>query len=113
MLRPYEPGEERPRHPVTGQPADHYWLTEAGKRIARWKKPKRHPADFIAHAEDRWYSTREAGQVMGRHPRVIAGYVRSGALPASQPVPRGRYLIKGADLIAFVSKRTRASGEAA
>lgn len=110
---------ERPPHPVTGEPAaGHYCVVQKDGTIhwrPYWRKPKREVDQLTASPDTVWYSTSEVGRMIGRSGAAVSGYIRSGALPASRPPSasgRGRWMVRGSDLLAFVQARPRVAAEA-
>ena len=98
----YLPGDVRPTHPVTGAPADYFWLQD-GERLPRWDRRAPTKAEMLASPELCWLGVPDAAKLLGRSKATVREYIARGELPAA-----GRpYLIRGSDLIAFTKRRPR------
>ena len=51
-----------------------------------------------------WLTVEEAAAYLRIHPMTVRRYIKSGLLPASQPVRRGRVLISAASIGKFLEK---------
>lgn len=102
--------EDRPRHPVTGAPADylHERATRdaTGKAITvrepRWRDP------FLKSADpaECWYSVEEVSQRVGKDVQWVRRMCREGRLAASKPRGCRDWFIRGDRLIAFIENQT-------
>lgn len=99
----YAATDERPNHPVTGRPADGYYLQ--GPRNTRTPYWTPDPANKLKlPLEERYFSVREAAVILGRTTRTVWSWIQRRQLRAARPKSgRGSmWLIKGADLMAFI-----------
>jgi excisionase family DNA binding protein len=101
----YGSHETRPVHPVTGLLADYCAEFPDGHIEPRWS-PKKGRGKLPALA-DRWYSVSEVCATVGGSRRWLQDAIRSGRLHASRPGTRGKWRIRGSDLMTFLDGQSR------
>jgi excisionase family DNA binding protein len=105
LSRMYGSHEVRPAHPVTGLLADYCAEFPDGRIEPRWSRAK--GRSKLPPLGERWYSVTEACQVVGGSRKWLQQAIASGRLHASRPGPRGKWRIRGSDLMAFLDGQSR------
>ena len=54
-----------------------------------------------------WVSMKEAAELLGVHYQTIRNWIKEGILPACQPNPRGRVLLRTEDIEEALKKRKK------
>lgn len=101
----YEEGDDRPINPLTGKPADYYWLHN-GERQPRWRREKklsRTVDELLKRPEMVWLSVSDTAELLGFCGQTVRDWIKTGRLPASRP--HHHFRINGADLIAFTKRQ--------
>jgi hypothetical protein len=106
----YSGWEDRPRHPVTGAPADYFFeVTRVSDgryetlRLPRWRDPfLKNPNPALC-----WYSVKEVAKLVGKDVQWVRKACREQRLPASKPVGSKDWFIRGDELLSFMSGQTK------
>jgi excisionase family DNA binding protein len=98
----YSKWEDRPRHPVTGIPADYYFERYEPSiggyvREPRWRNPF-HKGPKLSEV---WYSVTEVIEATGVHRNTVERWIRRGELKAAKAGKM--WFIRGDDFLAFMN----------